>query len=325
MSMIRDMAAADLRAVHALWNQAAGSRDILHKPLTLERFEALFATAGDQEVKCNLVAAEDGRVVGFGNAYHKLGMDMGYITFVLVEPGARRRGVGSAILAELEARLRQYPTVNKIILNFFNPVNLEWIIPGTPGHDHPNAPGVDADSPALPFFLKNGYAETYRVYSYYRELAGFRFEPKIAERARALEEKGVTVTYYDPTRHYGLDELFTNLQNEDWRAKVMSNAHSPNPYPLLIVQREGRVGGFAGPLFVQESGRGYFAGIGIHTDFRGGGAGSVLFSSLCQGLRDIGASFMSLFTGKTNVARTIYESAGFRIVHEWACMRKELS
>ena len=41
-----------------------------------------------------------------------------------------------------------------------------------------------------------------------------------------------------------------------------------------------------------------------------------------MGLKERGARFMSLFTGETNRARSIYESAGFRIVKSWACMRK---
>lgn len=322
--MIRPMGSHDLPAVAALWNQAAESRDILHKPLTPEQFRQKFVAADSTEVKHNLVAEADGRVAAFGSAYHRLGADHGYVTFVLVDPSHRRKGIGSQLLSALEARLREFPTVTRINLNFFNPVNLEWLIPGTPGHDHPNAPGVDARSPALPFFLKNGYAETARQYSYYRLLEGFEFLPKIAERRRKLAEQGVTITYYDPALHHGLNELFDDLGNEDWREKVMANACSPNPHPLLIVQRDGRVGGFAGPLFVQESGRGYFAGIGVHSEFRGGGAGSVLFSALCKGLQEMGATFMSLFTGKANVARTIYESAGFEVVHEWACMRKDL-
>ena len=322
--MVRPMTPADLSAVVQLWNQAAESRDILHKPLSPEVFAAKFLTAGPNELKYNVVAEAEERIVGFGNAYHKPGADLGYVTFVLVDPACRRRGVGSAILAALEDWLRSFPSIAKINLNFFNPINLEWIIPGTPGHDHPNAPGVDALSPALPFFEAHGYTETARQYSYYRTLEGFELLPKIAERRAALEAKGTTITYYDPAKHYGLNELFDNLGNEDWREKIMSNVNSENPYPVLIVQREGRVGGFAGPLYVQPSGRGYFAGIGIHSEFRGGGAGSVLFSALCQGLHDIGATFMSLFTGRENVARTIYESAGFVVVHEWACMRKVL-
>ncbi len=323
--MIKEMGASELALIHGLWDRAATSRDIIHKPLAADMFVAKFVTAQPGELKYNLVYHKDAQVVGFGNAYHKLGTDLGYVTYILVAPEYRRQGIGSEILAALEAKLREHETIKRINLNFFNPINLEWLIPNTPNHDHPNAPGVDVESPALPFFAKHDYKETARQYSYYRLLDGFQFRPKITERMEAMKKEEITVTYYDPTKHHGFDELFTNLGNEDWRQKIMDNVNGAQPYPVLVVEQRGRIGGFTGPLYVQESGRGYFAGIGIHSDFRLHGAGSVLFSCLCQGLKDEGAAFMSLFTGLTNVARKIYESAGFVVVHEWACMRKELN
>ncbi len=323
--MIKEMGAGDVTIVHGLWNQAAESRDIIHKSISSATFVEKFVTAGPQELKYNLVYQRDGRILGFGNSYHRLGTDLGYVSYVLVVPEFRRQGIGSAILAALEAKLREYETIKRVNLNFFNPINLEWLIPNTPNHDHPNAPGVDVESPALPFFAKHGYSETARQYSYYRVLEGFQFQPKIAERMQAMKKDDIEVTYYDPTKHHGFDELFTNLGNEDWRQKIMDNINSPKPYPVLVVEQRGRIGGFTGPLYVQMSGRGYFAGIGIHSDFRLHGAGSVLFSYLCEALKNEGALFMSLFTGSTNVARKIYESAGFVVVHEWACMGKELN
>jgi len=44
---------------------------------------------------------------------------------------------------------------------------------------------------------------------------------------------------------------------------------------------------------------------------------------LCSTLKDMGASYMTLFTGETNQARNIYEAAGFHIVRTWADMRRE--
>ena len=56
---------------------------------------------------------------------------------------------------------------------------------------------------------------------------------------------------------------------------------------------------------------------------RGNGAGKVLFGRLCTGLRDLGAKYMTLFTGETNPARNIYEAQGFKIVRTWADMHKQ--
>jgi len=41
-------------------------------------------------------------------------------------------------------------------------------------------------------------------------------------------------------------------------------------------------------------------------------------------LKDLGAEFMTLFTGETNPARNIYETAGFKIVKTWADMKFEI-
>ena len=53
-------------------------------------------------------------------------------------------------------------------------------------------------------------------------------------------------------------------------------------------------------------------------------SGGVLFSVLCRSLKEIGASYMTLFTGETNPARYIYQSAGFKIVKTWADMEKKI-
>ena len=48
----------------------------------------------------------------------------------------------------------------------------------------------------------------------------------------------------------------------------------------------------------------------------------VLFCLLCEGLKERGAEFMTLFTGENNPARNIYEAVGFSIIRSWADMRK---
>ncbi len=90
--------------------------------------------------------------------------------------------------------------------------------------------------------------------------------------------------------------------------------------PVAAAIRNGKIIGFTGPLRVQESGRGYFAGIGIHSGYRGFGLGNVLFHTLCRTLKEMGASYMTLFTGETNPAGQIYSKAGFKIVKSWADM-----
>ena len=80
----------------------------------------------------------------------------------------------------------------------------------------------------------------------------------------------------------------------------------------------------SGAPLLLESGRGFFAGIGVHSEYRKYGLGKSLFSTLCQSLKDIGAGYMTLFTGETNPARRIYASAGFKIVKTWSDMQKDI-
>jgi GNAT superfamily N-acetyltransferase len=205
---------------------------------------------------------------------------------------------------------------------FFNPVMIPWVVPGTDA-DHPNAPGVDVACDGYLFLKNHGYRDIVYQNSYYLPLSDYRFPADIERRIECLAEDGLRITRYNPARHRGLDELFDDLGNDEWRGIIMENlARGEDADPVLIVEHDGRACGFTGPIRVQPSGRGYFAGIGVHSDYRKRGAGKVLFAALCMELKGIGASFMTLFTGETNPARGIYEAAGFRIVRTWADMRK---
>ena len=259
-------------------------------------------------------------------------MEVGYITYVLVDKDYRRQKIGKALAEEIEKLLKEVAdvTLTKYEAVFYNPVGLSWIVPGTDGHDHPGIPGVDMLQGGYIFMKNIGYRDFAYQNSYYRCLEGFEFSEKIKAKMEKAKEHGLSITYYDKNRHYDLEELFDNLKNPGWKAAIMGNEAKENPLPLLVAEDassgDGRakVIGFTGPLTVQESGRGYFAGIGVHTDYRTYGLGSALFSSLCSGLHDMGAEFMTLFTGETNPARNIYESAGFKVVRCWADMRKEI-
>ncbi len=91
----------------------------------------------------------------------------------------------------------------------------------------------------------------------------------------------------------------------------------------MIAARDGKAVGFAGPVIRQESGRGYFAGIGVNQEHEGHGLGSILFFKLCEAFIKVRADYMSLYTGIENPAINIYKKAGFKEVREFAVMRKE--
>lgn len=312
----------------ALWNAYAQSEEMPHKMLAPAEFKARFITPKAGMTKVSLLAMEGSRVIGFAGGTYKSGTTVGYITFVLVDAPYRRQGTGTVLLAAVGKALKAAAAIEGTELacleaRFFNPVALEWVVPGTAGHDHPNAPGVDVAGKGYLFMKNNGFRDCDYENSYYRCLPGFEYSPAISHTLDELKAQGIEIIYYDVAKHTGLEELVDDLGSEDWRTILLANAARPDGgLPLLIVADGARVCGFAGPLDVQQSGRGYFAGIGIHSRYRQRGAGKALFSSLCMGLKDKGAGFMTLFTGEANPARNIYESAGFKIVKSWAGMRK---
>ena len=82
--------------------------------------------------------------------------------------------------------------------------------------------------------------------------------------------------------------------------------------------------GFAGPVYPEPTGRGYFAGIGIAPQYQHRHLGKLLFFRLCAEEKRAGAVYMSLFTGVANPARRIYESAGFTSVRTFGVLLKTL-
>lgn len=313
----------DGKAAAALFDRYAET-EFVHKKLSEVDFIAQFVINDERVTKINLAAkADDGAFLGFANGCVKKGADIGYITFVLVEKEYRRQGIARQLLAELEKALAEVAAITKYQIMFFNPITLTWIVPGTPGHDHPNAPGIDVASDAYIFFKNNGYLDSVFQNSFYLPLQNFTIKPEIQARIDALPQYELSICFYDPQKHFGMKELFDDLGSEDWKEIVMGNiAREGGGDPVIIAEHNGKAVGFTGPIHVQESGRGYFAGIGVHSEYRKYGLGKALFSTLCKSLKDIGAGYMTLFTGETNPARYIYQSAGFKIVKTWSDMEK---
>ncbi len=136
------------------------------------------------------------------------------------------------------------------------------------------------------------------------------------------EERGFIT---NPDMMEGMTDLIDHLGNSMWRKSILGEPFpADGGRPILVPVKDGRVLGFAGPLDVERSGRGYFSGIAVDPSARGRGVAKVLFSALCANLRAIGAGYMTLFTGEDNPARRIYEAAGFTIVKSWADMKKEI-
>ena len=112
------------------------------------------------------------------------------------------------------------------------------------------------------------------------------------------------------------------LDNPDWTARVTAAARDGLCLPVALAGNT--VAGFAGPVYPEPTGRGWFAGIGIAPQYQHRHLGKLLFFRLCAEEKRAGAVYMSLFTGVANPARRIYESAGFTSVRTFGVLLKTL-
>lgn len=253
-----------------------------------------------------------------------------FVTMIQVEPGSRRKGIGTALLETLRQEMKQFSNqhaieMDALEISYFNPVNITWELPDTDGHRHPNSPGVRLGSPAHLFFKNMGFRDFSMQNSYHLELSAYEWpEEKLQPYTDKMSKAGYTVEFYDANKHSGMQDLVDDLNNDLWNYQIPAEMNREGgPRPMLIVNDHGHVGGFAGPLVPDEHGRGFFLGIAIHSRCRGCGAATVLWNRLCLEFQRAGAKYMTIFTAEDNHARSIYETAGFKIHASWATMRRK--
>lgn len=348
--MIRLMEPKDLQGVIEVWNEAVEAGEVVYYPLNEEYFHKKFEMDPNYDSKYSLVAEEDGKIVGFINGVAKkvfLGGETnentpGYLTCVFVKKDYRRQGIGSALVNALG---EAFKAAGKSVYacNGNNPINLDWIIPGTPGHDHNNAPGVDEDCAGFAFLQTMGFAPMHREVAMYLDLATYEPWTELEQKRAALREQGIETGCYDANLDYDYDGMCDRVGSEYWRSvlkteiachkqgipcddiRFIPNGKIPaGPRPILAATCDNRIVGFTGPVDKQTSGRGWFSGICTDPQFERRGIASVLFNLLMQEFVKDGAAFSTLFTGDDNHAQRIYKNAGFRVVKCFNIMRKTL-
>jgi ribosomal protein S18 acetylase RimI-like enzyme len=205
--------------------------------------------------------------------------------------------------------------VKTVWIHFFNPVKLPWY----PLKDvvHPAIQGVVYQSDLYKVYEKLGFKEHSIQETYYQDLSGFKFNYKDIKHSNQVE-------FYDPEKHHGLTEFAHQIGVDDWKNTILFNEKAIQPQPLLVALDDQKVVGFTGPIIKEPSQRGYFAGIGILDSYRNRGLGKALFYRLCHELKQVGAAYMTFFTGVNNSAKYIYLRAGFKVVERFATMKKNL-
>ncbi len=328
---IRRFAPGDVPEVLRMWNAAVGAGEMLYRPLTEEYFWQKFLAQPVYEPGLLLTAEDAGRVIGFVAGCRPSAFlpgqteanTPGYLTILLVDAQMRRRGVGSALLSALESAFRENGKT-ALAVSSLNPINLDWVIPGTRGHEHNNAPGADEGGPGYPFLLARGFAARAHEVAMYLDLKGFSVSPDIGEKRAALREQGITAGLYDKKLGYEYDSMCDRVKSEYWRKVLRDELAKENPRPILAATVPGHIVAFTGPVDRQENGRGWFTGICTDPLYERRGIATVLFSDLMEQFIRVGALYSTLFTGVENHAQRLYAKAGFRVARHFCIMRKDL-
>lgn len=318
--MIRKFVAEDQMALHRLW-ETEGSR-FGYAPLSESKFRRVLLEHPEFSAEFTFVMEEDGRICGFINGCAgSQNADTGYVSCLLLESRVDTADNTALLVGELEDEFRKAGK-KYCAFSFFNPIRLPWVIPGTDGHQHNNLPGVPVDVPLFDRMMVLGYGETSRECGLYCDLAGYTTPEWVETKAAQMAEKGYTVALYDSSRHQGLEEMVHSLGNPQWSFEIPAAGKAG--LDLLVALKGNVCAGFTGPVYPEETGRGYLSGVAVARQYERNGLGTLLFYRLLQREKEVGAKYMSIFTGIDNRAKEIYMKAGFRIVRTFAVMRKEL-
>ena len=323
---IRTLEMRDIPAIVELWNGCVQRGEVLYRPLEASYFVsklvrqpgAVIFTAHAGDALCGFAAGC--RLTQFLPGQTEENTPA-YLSVLMVAPTHRRQGVGSALLTAFEAH---FAALGKTAFAVSStcPINLDWVIPGTPGHEHNNMPGVDEDCPGFPFLKARGYAVAVREVAMYLNLAEYEKKPEVETRRAALAVQGIDAGLYDVNRRAEFDGMCDRVGSEYWRQVLREETAKANPRPMLAAVCDGHMVGFTGPVDRQENGRGWFTGICTDPLYERRGIATVLFNDLMEAFIRAGAAYSTLFTGTENHAQRLYLKTGFRPARYFSIMKK---
>ncbi len=341
--LIRPMEARDPEDCAKLIRDCLEQGTTRYKPLSPAELEAMLSREG----AVGFTAADPaGKVLGFALGAEKTAFLRGqtrentplYLSMLLVSPSRQRQGIGSALLDAFrrEGIRRGKPALH---IGSDQPLHTAWLIPGTPGHDHNNAPGVWEEGGAVPWFEHRGFQTASREISLHIDLKDYRWDPSLDGKILRLREEGIAIGRWAPEMGREFDGMCDRVGSEYWRHVLETeiaawDRNEPNadedlwadgrrpsgPRPFLTAARDGHLIGFTGPVDRQASGRGWFTGICVDPLWGGRGIATVLFNMLLREFVQEDAAFCSIFTGIGNHAQKIYLRSGLRITSHWSAM-----
>jgi GNAT superfamily N-acetyltransferase len=194
--------------------------------------------------------------------------EVGHVKLFAVHPEQRRRGIGSALLAELEARLAARGAAS---VRFFADA------------PHYLRPGVDfRDTAFVSFLERRGYQQRRAVCNMLADLAAARLDT--ADDEARLAQSGFEVRRLAAADGPAFEAYLLERWTPAWRTEAMRSLRR-DPVSSHVALREGRMVGFASH---SVSGPGQFGPMGTDQELRGQGIGAVLLKRCLADQREAG-------------------------------------
>jgi mycothiol synthase len=269
-----------------------------------------------------IVAADEtsDRVLGFcyavraGTGPALVDPDGAWITILVVDPDARRQGIGSGLVTQALDYLRRRGARRATVAGYPPAYFL---------------PGVDADAypDGLRLLEASGFETTSRPVAMDLSLATYRTQDAVRAQLRTREAEGFT---FAPAGMGDLPEVIRFVSARfapDWGQALRDSVIRFGRPERTVVAREpgGGVVGFA----TYGAYRGLverFGPFGVAESQRGRGLGTVLLHLALARMRGEGAhSAWFLWTGEQTAAGRLYQAAGFTVTRRFHVMRAPVS
>lgn len=259
MAQIDTLSPADLGALAWL-----AARSLDHDDLSADLLRRRLFEDPDHDPRYSLCARRGDRLLGAAVGVIRARKEgpVGYVRLVATDPDARRQGLASALLAELESRLAADGAI-RVDVGTETPT---WLFAGV----------EVCYTAALCFFQRRGYVRTRDTYNLSVDLVAGDF--RTSEREAALRGQGIVVRRLEPSDRPSFDRYLAANWGESWHQEGLS-ALDTSPATGFVALRGGEIAGFA---VYDVSRPGWFGPIGVDATLRGQGVGTILLYRCLQ-------------------------------------------